>query len=43
MREILKRFQEEAGGDLKKAKFYHNVIHEPLLNITIDHVIYFYT
>ena len=36
----LKEFQEKAGGDLKKAKFYENVIHEPLLSIPIDHVIF---
>ena len=36
----LKEFQEKAGGDSKKAKFYENVIHEPLLSISIDYVIF---
>ena len=35
----LKEFQEKACGDLKKAKFYENVIHEPLFSIPIDPVI----
>jgi len=38
LQETLKEFQEKANGDLKKAKDYFNVIHEPLFDIPIDQV-----
>ena len=34
----LKRFIEEFGGDLKKAKFCNNVIEERMINIPLDQV-----
>lgn len=38
MQEHLRDFKDKGGGDLKKAKLYFNVIHEPLLEIPIDQV-----
>lgn len=38
LQETLEKFQTQANGDLKKAKDYFNVIHEPLLDIPIDQV-----
>ena len=37
-KETLETFQTRANGDLKKAKDYFDVIHEPLLDIPIDQV-----
>jgi len=34
----LKDFKEKGRGDLKSAKNFFNVIHEPLLNIPVDQV-----
>ena len=34
---MLEKFKA-AGGDLKKAKEFNNVIHAPLFNIPIDQV-----
>ena len=39
MQEVLKQFMEMANGDLKKAKNYFNVIHEPLIDIPINQVV----
>ena len=42
LKETLQKFQTEGNGDIKKAKDYFNVIHEPLLDIPLDQVIYMY-
>lgn len=39
LKETLQEFQTRANGDIKKAKDYFNVIHEPLIDIPIDQVI----
>lgn len=39
LKETLQKFQTQANGDIKKAKDYVNVIHEPLLDIPLDQVI----
>ncbi len=38
MKKHLHDFQTKGGGDLKKGKFYFNVIHERMLEIPIDQV-----
>jgi len=38
MQEHLKDFKDKGDGNLKKAKLFFNVIHEPLLEIPIDQV-----
>lgn len=38
LQEALENFQTRANGDLKKAKDYFNIIHEPVLDIPIDQV-----
>ena len=40
LKKTLQKFQTEGNGDIKKAKDYFNVIHEPLLDIPLDQVIY---
>ena len=37
--ETFQKFKTKANGDIKKAKDYFNVIHEPLLDIPLDQVI----
>ena len=38
LREQLQEFQQKSNSDLKKAKEYYNVIHEPLIDIPLDQV-----
>ena len=40
LKKTLQKFQTEGNGDIKKAKDYFNVIHEPLFDIPLDQVIY---
>lgn len=38
LEEQLKEFKDKGQGDLKNAKYFFNVIHEPLIRIPLDQV-----
>ena len=42
LKKTLQKFQTEGNGDIKKAKDYFDVIHEPLLDIPLDQVYIMY-